>query len=381
MQEGTNRPVPRLTTRKLRARAVNVELERPVQTSGGEVHVAPLVLIDLHTEEGITGCSYLFCYSPLALEPIRRLVADVGTLLKGDTVAPVEIGRKLQSKFLLLRPQGFMGMAMSGVDMAAWDALAKAAGMPLAELLGGEVGRVPGYGSLKTMTLDDAPEEAAELSELGFTTYKVKIGRPDPEDDLAVVHAIREAVRGEVKGEARFEARDEVEVAVDYNQLLSVPEAVARSHKLAEDGTYWIEEPTRADDFAGHARIREKSGVPLQLGENWWGTRDMTKSLEVRASDYGMADVMRIGGVTGWLKAAALAEAAGMPLSSHLFVEVSAHLLAVTPTAHFLEYLDVASPILAAPLRVEEGQALVPSRPGIGLEWDEDAVGRYLVEH
>lgn len=362
-----SQPTSPLTVRRVNARAVNLELERPLQTSGGEVRIAPLVLIDLETAEGITGRSYLFCYSPLALEPTRRLVADAGAGLEGDVVAPLVIERTLRRAFHLLRPQGLTGMAMAGLDMAAWDALAKAAGMPLAQLLGAEVGRVPAYGSLRAMTIEDAPTEAADLSALGFATYKVKIGRPDPDDDLAVVRALQDAV-----GDAR--------IAVDYNQLLSVPEAIARAPGLSAEGVYWLEEPTRADDYAGHARIRAAPGPPVQLGENWWGTQDMVKSLDAGAGDYGMPDVMRIGGVTGWLRAAGLAEARGVPLSCHLFIEVSAHLLAATPTAHLLEYLDVAGPILAEPLRIEDGHAIVPPRPGIGLEWDEDVVGRYLVE-
>lgn len=256
---------------------------------------------------------------------------------------------------------------MSGIDVAAWDALAGAAGLPLAGLLGGEARPVPAYGSLRTMTLEDAPGEAAELSGSGFDSYKVKIGRPDPGEDLAAIRAVKDAVGGGTR------------LAVDFNQLLSVPEAVGRGRVLREEGVWWVEEPTRADDFAGHARIRREPGPPVQLGENWWGTQDMAKSLSAGASDFGMPDVMRMGGVTGWLRAAALAEAAGLPLSSHLYVEVSAHLLAVTPTAHYLEYLDVAAPILEEPLRIEDGRAVPLPGPGVGMAWDEDAVDGFLV--
>jgi mandelate racemase len=147
---------------------------------------------------------------------------------------------------------------------------------------------------------------------------------------------------------------------------------------LDDEGLYWIEEPTRADDFVGHARIVQEASTPICIGENWWGPHDLQKSLEAGACDYGMPDAMKIGGVTGWLRAAALAEPAGLPLTSHIFPEVSAHLLAASPTAHRLEYLDLASPILKEPVRIEDGHALVPEGPGIGLEWDEEAVSRFL---
>ena len=142
---------------------------------------------------------------------------------------------------------------------------------------------------------------------------------------------------------------------------------------------YWIEEPTRADDFAGHARIAREARTPICIGENWWGPHDVQKSLEAEARDYGMTDAMKIGGVTGWLRTAALAEPVGLPLTSHIFPEISTHLLADSPTAHRLEYLDTAGPILKEPVKIEEGHALVPDGPGIGLDWDKEAVSRFFV--
>ena len=354
------------TIRGLRARAVAVEMERPVQTSGGEIPVAPLVLIDLETEEGVTGRSYVFSYTMFAQEPLRRLVENLGATLEGDALAPVEIERKLQGMFRLLGPQGLTGIAASGIDMAVWDALARANELPLVELLGGTKRRVPAYGSLRTMYRESVVEEARELAEMGFDAYKVKIGHGDIKADLQTINTLRNVI-----GEAKL--------AVDYNQSLSVTGALERMRVLDEEGLYWIEEPTRADDFVGHARIAEEARTPICIGENWWGPHDVAKSLEARACDYGMPDAMKIGGVTGWLRTAALAESAGLPLTSHIFPEISTHLLVVSPTAHRLEYLDTAGAILKEEVRIEDGHALVPEGPGIGLEWDERAVERYLI--
>lgn len=356
-----------LTVRAVQTRPVNVALEPPVQTASGEVTSAPLVLIDLLTEEGVTGRSYVFCYTPVALVGVWDLVTRLEALIKGDAVAPVAIERKLQARFRLLGPQGLTGIAMAGIDMAAWDALAKAAGLPLVRLLGGEARPIPAYGSLRTMEPIGAAKEAAELASLGFTAYKVKIGLSDVGTDVEVVRALRGAVG------------DHVQLAVDYNQCLSVPEAIRRARVLEAEGLLWIEEPTRADDFVGHARIAGEAATPIQIGENWWGPHDMAKSMAAGASDFGMPDAMKIGGVTGWLRAAALAEPTGLPLSSHIFPEISAHLLAVTPTAHWLEYLDLASGVLQDPVKVENGHVLVPSTAGVGVEWDEDAVARFVV--
>ncbi|HKY77133.1 MAG TPA: enolase C-terminal domain-like protein, partial [Acidimicrobiia bacterium] len=342
-------------------------LDPAVQTASGEVASAPLVLIDLLTEEGVTGRSYIFCYTPVALRATWDLVSRLEDLLRGDAVAPLAIESKLAARFRLLGREGLTGMAIAGVDMAAWDALARAARLPLVRLLGGEPRPVPAYGSLRTMDPLSAAKEAAQLAELGFAAYKVKVGLAGVETDLEVIHALRSALG------------DGVALAVDYNQCLSVPEAIHRARALEKEGLFWIEEPTTASDFAGHARIAREVHTPIQIGENWWGLPDMAKSVAAGASDHGMPDAMKIGGVTGWLRAVTLAEAAALPLSSHIFPEISAHLLAVTPTAHLLEYLDVAAAILQEPLRVENGHVLVPSAPGIGLEWDEDAVARFLI--
>ena len=173
---------------------------------------------------------------------------------------------------------------------------------------------------------------------------------------------------------------DGVHLMSDYNQGLSVPEAVRRVQALADEGLYWIEEPCLAHDDQGHARVRAVSRCPIQIGENWWGPDEMATSLGIGASDLGMPDAMKIGGVSGWMQAAALAASAGMPISTHLFPEVSVHLMAATPTRHWLEYVDWAAPVLAQPMAIRNGQATAPDAPGTGIEWDESAVGRYLVQ-
>jgi mandelate racemase len=173
---------------------------------------------------------------------------------------------------------------------------------------------------------------------------------------------------------------DEVSLMVDYNQSLTPTDAIERLRRLDGEGLTWIEEPTLADDYAGHARIAREVDTPIQCGENWWGPRDMRKAIEANASDYMMPDVMKIGGVTGWLRAAALGEAHGIRLSNHLFIEISTHLLCVTPTAHWLEFAEWFNPIIETPLRIVDGCAVPDERPGCGIEWNEPAVARYLVE-
>jgi mandelate racemase len=356
----------RLTIRAVFARGLDLALARPVETAAGMMRTAPLVLIDVATEEGITGLSYVRCYTPVALQPLVQLITNLGELLGGADANPAAIEAELQRQFRLLGPQGLTGMAMAGIDMALWDAQAKAAAVPLVTLLGGEPKPIPAYASLRTMNAKGAAAEAEKVLDLGFRAIKVKVGRGDFAADLETIRAVRRAVG------------DEIDVMVDYNQSLSVAEALNRARILDHEGIFWIEEPTRADDFQGHARIAAAVTTPIQLGENWWGPHDMEKSIAASASDHATFDVMKLGGVTGWLRAATLAQAAGLPASSHTFPEFSVHLLGVTPTAHRLEYLDHAGPILTEPIRIEHGHALVSSHPGCGILWNEELIGRLL---
>ncbi len=359
---------PHLTIRALTVRAVDVPLDRPHLTAGGAATSAPLVLTDLVTEEGVTGRSYVFCYTRLALAPVVRLVADLGDAITGDAVAPLTLDRKMQGRFRLLGPQGLTGIAMAAIDMAAWDALARATDLPLARLLGGEARPVPAYRSAGMGGIEEAVAETKASLAAGLRAMKFKVGYPSVSDDIAIVRAAREV------GGAHLT------VMVDYNQSLSVPEATARLYVLDDERLTWVEEPVSADDYAGHAKVAAQARTPIQTGENWWGPHDMAKSIAAGASDYVMLDAMKIGGVTGWLRAAGLAEAHGLMVSSHLLPEISAQLLAVTPTMHWLEYSDWINPILAEPLVVADGHVQPSTRPGSGLEWREDAVRRYLVD-
>ncbi len=170
---------------------------------------------------------------------------------------------------------------------------------------------------------------------------------------------------------------DRATLMCDFNQRLTVNEAVQRGRALDDEGLYWIEEPVRHDDYAGYARIAAEVQTPIQTGENLVDTFEMAEAIAARSVELVMPDVQRIGGVTGWLRAAALAHAHGIEMSSHLFPEFSVHLLGVTPTCHWLEFMDWAEPVIQEPIRVVDGLAQIPDRPGAGLAWNEDAVRRY----
>jgi mandelate racemase len=359
--------IPPLTFRELRCTPVSVPLANPVRTASGEVTHAPLILLDLLTEEGVEGHTYLFTYTPLVLGPLVTLLDNLAKLLKGAPLAPLEVERMLDARFRLLGNTGLVTMAIAGIDMACWDALARAAGLPLCRLLGGTPKPVPAYFSQGMDGLERGVQLAQQCVERGFTLMKIKIGYPTVAEDLAVVHAVQTALG------------PHAELAVDYNQSLTVPEALRRCRLLDEMHLAWIEEPTRQDDDTGHTRIAHEVRTPIMLGENWFGTHEMARSVAAGASDLVMPDLMKIGGVSGWLRAASIASAARLPMASHIFQEVTAHLMTATPTALRLEVLDIADPVLQAPLRVVGGMAHPSVEPGSGVEWNPEGVERWRI--
>ena len=362
--------VDKLKIRAIRARAVAAPMKRPLHTSIAAVTVAPLVLIDLQTDGGIVGRSYLFGVSKSALAPILKLVEGMAEMVKGDAVAPFDLEKKLRARHALLGVHNIVLFAMSGIDMAAWDALGQALGQPLVRLLGGTPRPIPAYNSkgLGIMERRKLEKEARELLDEGFSAVKLRLGRASAREDLEALRAVKKAIGAGVT------------LMVDFNQGLTVAEAQKRGRMIDEEGgVSWIEEPVRADDFAGCSRLAREIATPIQIGENFMGPEQMQQALAARACDYVMPDAQRIGGVTGWMRAAALAQGAEMEMSSHLFPEVSAHLLAVTPTCHWLEFVDWAEPVLEQPARVSAGHVLPGERPGIGMRWDEKAVKRYAL--
>ena len=363
--------MPVLTVRAIRATPVEVPLNFVLGTSRGAFRQAPLLLIDLETEEGVTGRAYLFCYLRAVAPAIMSLLGEVETVTKGDKIDPAALWAKLAGRFALIGVQGIVRMALAGFDVACWDAVAVAAGQPLVRMLGAEPKPIPAYNSCGLGLMDDFGALAAEAEKLlavgNFRAVKLRLGYATLERDIAAMHAVRKRIGGDVH------------LMIDYNQVLTVGDALARGRALDAENIYWMEEPIRHDDYAGAARLARELKVPIQIGENFSLPAAMATAIEQKAADYVMPDLERIGGVTGWRQAAELAAANRIKMSSHLFPEASAHLLAATPTRHFLEYVDWANVLVQEPLVIANGRAMIPDRPGNGMIWNEDAVERYRI--
>jgi mandelate racemase len=354
------------TIRGITARAVDAPISRPVRNAFGVIRSAPLVLIDVATDQGITGRAYIFAYTRLTLAPLVRLITDIGSELAGKAIAPFDLMAQMDAKFRLLGWQGLVGMAVSGLDMAFWDVLGQAAGQPLAKLLGGSPRPIRAYDSYGAIDPVADEKDLRRSLEQGFRGIKIKGGDGDLANDERVVDAVRGLIGPDIA------------LMLDFNQSLDPSEASRRIECLAPYDLHWIEEPVAAENLRGHAKVRATSPTSIQSGENWWFPRGFAEAIAAGASDFIMPDLMKVGGVTGWLRVAGQAEAASIPMSSHLFAEASSHMLAVTPTAHWIEYLDLARAIVAEPVQIVDG-TITARGHGLGLSWDEAAVAKYLV--
>ncbi len=358
----------KLTFESIEVRSVSIPMKRPIVAKVGTFAEWPFILIDVKTREGIIGRSYLEPYLHDAIRYVGPALIDLAAKFKGRQLAPLDLFRDSIGALHLLGRQGVSMIATAGLDMAIWDALAKAAGLPLAEMLGGSVGKVRTYNTngLWLLPLDKLAKEAAELvAEGNFSAIKIRLGRPALKDDLKALELVRGAIG------------TDIELMCDFNQGQTLQEALSRCHALDDQGLYWFEEPVVYDNYAHSAQLARELRTPVQIGENIYGPRSFLDAVRAGAADLYMPDLMRIGGVTGWMRAAAIAGAAGHPLSSHLYPEVSAHLLRASESADWLEWRDWGNPIIAEPFEVKDGYATVPARPGNGIEWNEDAVRKY----
>src|SRR5258708_38931397 len=302
--------IPDLGIREIRARPVVAPLPRPIRTASGDGLNAPLLLIDVLPDAGVT---------------------------------------QMEKRLKLVGRQGVAGMVVGNPDMALWDARAREMDVPLAVLLGGEVRPLPAYDSFGTLDpRTDLPWLETSVAS-GFKAIKIKLGAGDVESDLAIVAAVRRTIG------------DGVRLMLDFNQSQSSASAVERIRRLQDFDLTWVEEPVAAEDLVGHRAVRERGRpVPSQTGEDWWFPHGMSNAIAADASDLAMVDIMKIGGITGWMSAMAQAEAASLPLSNHTFVEPSAHVMAVSPTAFWVEYLDIAGAVLTERLLPVDGMVTAP---------------------
>jgi mandelate racemase len=356
-------------------RAVRVPLRRALNTRVGRFTHGPFLLIDLELKGGGSGRVAGFTFIPLGQKIVPILLDALVALLKGRKIAFPDLPAvhdACQKHLSHLGHEGLAQMAISMLDMALHDGLARACGLPLYKLLGGSHGPLQTYHSCG-LGIAEPQEVAREAREMlsehgGFTHLKLRMGRAHAAEEIQTWRAVRSAVGPDVT------------LSVDFNQGLPAATALDTCRAIDDLGLAWIEEPVAYDDYDTQERLARKLQTPLQVGENWWSWRVGKAAIQRGACDYIMPDLLRIGGVTGWMRLAAVAEAHAIPVSSHLSPDFSAHVLAATPTRHWLEFMDWGQDLIEAPLLPEKGFTRPSDTPGTGVSWNERMVARCLIE-
>ena len=329
------------------------------------------VTLELETDQGLVGVGVTFFGEGL-LGALHAAVHDLATLLIGDDPTQTEqVVAKLRRVAGAAGPGGIFTLALSAIDMACWDLKAKAVGLPLARLLGGARDRVNTYASgalTRPLSVDYLAKAGPRLVDMGFRQMKMQCGsEPSIAASVERVRVMREALG------------PDIDLMCDINQLWSVHHAIEVGRRVAEDGLFWLEDVTAHDDYPGLARVADALDTPIATGEYHYGIVPFRHLLEHRSVDIVMVDLVRVGGITQWLKVAGMAEAFNLPIVSHLIPEVHVHLVSAVPNGLTVEYMPRLYRLFEETPAIEDGKIVVPDRPGLGLTFDQAALRQYAV--
>lgn len=353
----------------LRTRIVSLPMERPVRTPIHLIEAVDNVLVEIDTDEGLTGIAYLWCFGRDRARALEALVHDLFSHVRGmDALAREAVNARMGREMNFLGRTGAVVIAASAIDTALWDIAGKAFDAPVWRLLGGSDKPVRAYagGFFLSDGIAEIQAEARQRVAEGFTALKMRCGARDVAEDIERVAAIRDAVG------------PHVDVLVDVVQGWTVERALEVGRMLPAYGVAYLEDPIAFDDIEGMARLAAALDVPIAAGENDYGRRGFRRLIDSRAIDIAMIDLQRAGGISEWMKIASLAGAHDLPVVPHVFHEISIHMLAALPAAPYVEYMSWWEPLFAERLALSEGALVPPHGPGLGLSFDEDAIDDLL---
>ena len=357
-----------------KSRLVRLPAEEPL--AGGPAPTAlgatrDFVTLVVRTDDGIEGIGYTFMGWAIS-GALKTAVDELAALVVGhDPLAIEAIHHKLRAAAGTSGPGGIFTLAVAAIDIALWDIKGKALGLPVAALAGGFRRQAPVYASgalSRDFTLDHCVKAAARLVESGYTHMKMNLALPGRTTVGMEVERVREI---------RNAIGPDVELMADVNQRWDVRQALSIGSRLEEFGLFWLEDPIAHDDYPGLAAVADGLKTPIAAGEYVYGTVPFRHMLEARSVDIVMADVMRTGGITHWLKIAGMAEAFNLPIVSHLYPELSVHLVCAVPNGLVVENMPWSNRLFQEIPRPVAGQLAVPQKPGLGLAFDEQACARY----
>jgi L-alanine-DL-glutamate epimerase-like enolase superfamily enzyme len=323
-------------------------------------------IVTISDADGTVGTGYSYTIGTGGSSVMRLLADHLAPLLIGRDADRIEaIWHELEFATHATTIGAITAIAIAAIDTALWDLRAKKQGLPLWKLAGGARDRCPlyttegGWLHIETQALVD---DALAAQARGFRGSKVKIGKPHGAEDFSRLSAVRKAVG------------DGYEIMTDANQGFAVDEAIRRASRLRDLDLAWIEEPLPADDIDGHVRLSDSTPTPIAIGESLYSIRHFREYMQKGACSVVQVDVGRIGGITPWLKVAHAAEAFDIPVCPHFLMELHVSLVCAVQNGRYVEYIPQLDDITGKRMVIEDGHALAPSEPGIGIDWDWDAV-------
>src|ERR1700736_2559272 len=361
---------------RIRSQILVLPQEDPLASTPEDPNAArPIVIVRLDTDNGIEGIGVTF-YGGAMTASLKRAVDDLGALTIGEDPLRVEaIAAKLRGAAGGSGPAGMFPLALAAIDIALWDIRGKALNQPLWKLLGGARQRVPTYASgalRRNLSLDEVVAAAGRLKEKGFREMKTQLALPGettPAKEVERMVRVREAIGPDIKLMCDINQRWRVEQAIDIG-------------KRVEDagvGLFWLEDVTTADDFPGLARGTAAVYTAVAGGEYVWGIVSVRHMVEARSVDIVMIDLVRVGGITQWMKVAGMAEAFNLPVVSHLIPEVHVHLIGAIPNGLTVEYMPWLMRLFEEVPQPQNGELAMPTAPGLGLKFNRQTIDRYRV--
>ena len=356
---------------KSTTRVLSTPADNPLVVGVPQPGTREFVTLELDTDEGIQGIGVTFFGGPLT-PALREAVDDMCELIIGEDPMAVEaVVDKLRLAASGAGPEGIFTLALSAIDMALWDIKGKALNQSVCSLLGGYRDRAPTYASgalMRPMNLEYLAEAGPRLVNMGFKQMKTQMGaEPTAEREVARMRVMREAVG------------PDVDIMCDVNQLWDVNQAIDIGSRVEEYHLFWLEDVVAKDDYQGLARVADALTTPICAGEYVYGIRPFRHMLEARSIDIVMIDLLRVGGITQFKKVAGMAEAFNLPVVSHLVPEIQVHTVAAIPNGLTVEYMPWSLRLFEETPAIEDGEIVVPDRPGLGLNFSQDAIRQYQV--
>ena len=365
--------ITHVTTQIIRLPAVEPLADGPVAAGASR----DIVTLTLGTDAGIEGIGLTYYggfFGGPAIASLKAMVDQLAARIVGeDPLRGEAVLAKLRALGGNLGPGGVMAHAVAAIDIALWDIKGKASNLSLAQMVGGHRDRVITYASgalMRWYTLEHCLKAAPALVARGFRQMKMQLGLPgnkNPALEVERAQRIREAIGADI------------DLMCDINQHWSVHQAIDIGRRLEDVHLYWLEDVTAHDDYAGLARVADALTTPCAGGEYTYGITPFRHLFEAHAVDIAMIDLMRVGGITQWLKVAGMAEAFNIPVVSHVLPELHVHLIAGVPNGLNVEYIAWSSPLWEEIPVIENGELVVPDRPGLGLAFNRDILKRYAI--